>query len=406
MRHGGALALALVLLAVGAAGCMGEGELPPEDAGSRDLDPNTAPASDDAATAGDEAPDAEAEDAPAALAFPPDTALDVTRWENGTFAAGESCLPAGCVTGDATRSVELDGLPGDAPTTVRAELTYESGMPFGFGHIDMYLDPGDGTVYQWEGSSGEGQETVEATLLPGTDPATVELFYAVPGGSEREANYTLRIDLENAPGEVPAGVPVAADVEGGQRLELAPASPDANPGDLALIAYDPDDALVGEVRPGEPARLELPDDAGRGAHVFAAPVTAPPVRLLAEDAGAELRALHLALERGPVRQVEPVQPVNWTFELDGRPLAVGIAWSTTEPMSAAVGPGEVTVTGPEGTVLEGTVGCGICLGAGGTSVMTTPVGDADVVPGAYEAVYEPVVEARTEVGHVLVTYER
>lgn len=399
--------LGLVLLAGGLAGCIGseEGASPGAETEQASLsadDPDASPAAGDAA---DQQADVET------LAFPETMPAQVTEWANGTFTAHEACRLTGCATGQAVRLVELDGQLADhAPTRISAELTYDTGPRLFVDTIDLYVWSQDGTFYTFDRTEEEGREAVETTVLKGSEPLVVQVFYEWPTGAEPEVDYQLRVDAETSPTHVPAGVPVAVDAEPGQRI-LAETSVDerASGSDAApsLLTYGPDDALLDRYEAsGESLELRLPADTDAGEHVLVPPEEGPAVELSTNGTTAAMRALPLDYQPGDAHPVDGAEPVEWSFEAAEHPLGVGLVYEPHRAMAVTAERGQATVTGPQGTVLEGHLGCGTCIGNGFYWAMQTPIGAEGLAAGGYDAVYEPTAEAGAQVAHVLVTYER
>lgn len=189
----------------------------------------------------------------------------------------------------------------------------------------------------------------------------------------------------------------------------------------SLLVYGPGDAFLarlgadGEGGGSGPGAIDASLPAGTGggsnAYVLVAPATGPAVELATNASGAsasslELTPLPLATQQGSEQTVRGPQAVTRSFQPDRRPLAVGIYLTNEQPIAAGADEGTGQLTGPNGQLLQGEMGCGLCLTGSYYAELVTPIGDEGVVAGSYQASYEPGVEAGFSVGHFLVSYER
>lgn len=400
------LCVGLLLLTAGLAGCLGSDDAPAAD-GEAQAASQTAEDAEASPAPGD---DAETSGERSAIAFAQDEPVRETIWANGTFAANENCYASGCLTGQAVRLVEVDDpLPEKAPARVRAELTYDTGPSIFIDTIDLFAWSEDGTFYTFDRTEEEGRETVRSTLVKASEPLILEVFYQWPTGAEPEVEYTLRVDIEAEATSLPPGVPVAVDAEPGDEL-VAERAADASDGDASgpgLLAYGPDDSFLDRyASDGDRLEVTLPETTSSGEHVFVVPEDRAPVRLLANGSEREMRPLALTLEQTEPVAVDGAQPVSWSFDVSKRPLAAGVAYEVGRPIAATTDVGQATLTGPQGEVVSGALGCGFCILTGSFRTITTPIGAQGVMAGSYDAVYEPTAEAGTQVSGLLVTYER
>lgn len=400
------LLVGLLLVTAGLAGCLSSGDgsagADAAEQGSLSADnADTSPAPGDQAGASSER---------SAIAFAQEEPVQETIWANGTFAANENCYASGCLTGQAVRLVELgDPLPGEAPARISAELTYDTGPTIFLDTIDLFVWSEDGTFYTFDRTEEEGRETVTSTLVKASEPLVLEVFYQWPTGAEPEVEYTLRVDVEVAPTTLPPGVPVAVDAEPGQRL-VAERADDGGSGDAAgpgLLAYGPDDNFLDRyAADGDSLEVTLPEATSGGEHVFVVPENRAPVRVLANGSAHEMRPLALTVEQTEPVPVDGAQPVAWSFEIDERPLAAGVAYEVGRPIAVTADVGQATLTGPQGDLVSGELGCGTCILTGSFHTIATPIGGEGLAAGSYDAVYEPTAEAGTQVSGLVVTYER
>lgn len=397
--------LGLLLLSAGLAGCLsssGGEQTGGAAVGEASLEGQT-PAS---STAGnDTGPEGEP------LVFAEASPIQQTVWANDSFTAADSCYASGCPRGTAFQEVELAGqLAENAPTRITAELTYDAGASVFAEPLNLFAYGEDATFYDFQLTEEQGREQIDATVLEGDEPVIVGVFYNWPTGDEPEVDYTLRIDVESSPDVVPAGVPVELAAEPGDALLADPMQAVEGAeaeGPARLLAYGPNDEFLDSFG-GQDESLEttLPEDTAAGEHVFVVPEESAPVEISTNGSATEMRALHLAFQRGEGHPVDGVEPVSWSFQLDRRPLALGMVYGNDRPATASVSQGQATLRGPQGTVIEGELGCGFCLTLGYFAATGTPIGADGLAAGGYEAVYEPTAETGSQVSHFLVTYER
>lgn len=396
--------MALVLATAGLTGCIGLGGDDAEATGPE----NATTQSVEGEAASNAAGEAEDEFQPASF---PSEAPVATLWANGTFSAHESCLAGGCFTGTAFQQTELSSeLPQDAPAVVTATLTTESGNSALLDAIDVYMYGQEMTFYDYQASEEGDEEVDRATVLKGNEPLVVEVAYYGPDGQAPEAEYTLRIDIDAQPDVIPPGVPVEIDAEPGQTYEAKPVDGEGgSQGSPSLLIYNSEDAFVSELG-GDGGSLEttVPPDAPEGKPVLVVPEDSPPLAISTNVSDTQMRALPLAFEPGDAHPVEGPQPVEWSFELSDRPLAVGMYYTTQDgpPVSASFDDGHAQIAGPQGNVLDADLGCNFCISTSYGTGVASDIGADGVTAGSYDATFEPGGDAGYAVGQFTMTYDR
>lgn len=346
------------------------------------------------------------------ITFPADRATNRTVWANGTFSPQQNCYAGGCLTGSAFQQAELDEeIPSGIPTTIRVQLTYESGPAVLDEPLDLGVFAEEASFYSYESTEESGRDVVETTVLKEGSPIVVQVFYEWPTGSEPEAQYTLRIDVDAEAKVLPPGVPVEVPGQPGQRFTAAAAVPAGSAGQGSgspgLLVYGPDDTLLDRwTSEGGSLDETLPAGAPSGDYVLVAPETGPPIRLKTNASGAKLRPLALTFEGGDAHPVRGPQPVSWSFDTSTVPLAVGVYMTNDLPAGVSADEGSVTVEGPSGTLLDGPFGCGTCFTLGYGTGTATLLGASGLAAGTYSATYEPTGEVGFAVGHFVIGYER
>lgn len=411
MRRRGTLLLAALLLAAPLTGCLGltgggGDEATPTDAGqasgSGDGDARPGSSADGSTGVGNLTP--------LTFADAAGEATDATVWANGSFSPEQTCRLGGCQTGSAYQTVTLDDeLPDGLPVRLTATLSYETGPTIFAEPLDLALFSEETSFYAFEDTEENGKDRIDSTLLGGSGPVTVQVFYRWPAGSEPEASYSLQIDIVADPATVPGGVPVAVDLAPGDRLQATPVAGDgqASDGGIEVGLNGPDDQrLAWGSADGGPASLGVPSTGAAGEHVLVVSENSAPVRLATNGSSATMRALETAFESGELTEAQPGETTEVTVDVAAPPLAVGAYLTESQPLGASATEGSITVTSPEGTLIEGEFGCSLCLTAGYFASAVSDSGVADLTAGTYTITYEPGVEAGYGVGPVVVTYER
>ncbi len=389
---------ALLVLTAGMAGCIGGSDAPgPNGTPTEDLESASQSDADEAT--------GELSTGMTTVLSPPGSAVATTVWANGSFAVQDNCFLV-CQDGPSYREAEVDGelIPG-AVNDVTATLSFDRQNPALADALQVYGYAEDGTFYAYNISQEAGGGTFEALFVKGESPLVVVVAYEGPPSARPELNYTLRIDVEVEPSVIPAGVPVELSVTPGQRFVFE--AIDGSQG-IEILAHGPDDVRQARLS-SEGARLEtsVPLDVQEGKHVLVPTADSAPIRILTNGTTTEMRALPLSFEAAEPHAVQPHEAVNWTFEPATAPLAVGIYQTNDQAFSVSGLPGELTLQGPNGTLLEHSFGCGVCVTGSGYGMSTwTTIGAAGVGPGSYQASYQPTAEAGYAVGHILIGYER
>lgn len=387
-----AATLALTLLLAGAAGCLGS-----EDTGGAGIeptgDPDTSPQTDGASTTN------------LSLAtFPIETAVDRTVWANGSFQPHQACNPVGCATGQAYQTTELTDLPDAVPVRVSVELTYQAPASIYARPLQVSVLSEEATFYTYQQTDEPGRETVETTLLTGGSPVGVEVHYQGQTGQAPEESYTLRIEVTADQEVVPAGVPVTLPVEGGDTVRVEPIGD--SDGVEAVLFGPQDDVVARASEASQPVSLTVPEVTGTDPMVLLVPEGGPAVRVWTNTTAVSLGALGLQVERLEPQDITGPETVAWSFEVDGHPVQAGIYFQDDAPLGATADRGDATLVSPGSTLVQGDLGCGTCIVGGYEMLLGSPVGDPGLVPGTYEATYEPGGSAGMQVGGYLVWYQR
>lgn len=396
-------AVALLVVTAGLAGCIGGNDAPGPDTASDDEIADTTTDQGDSAQAA-----AGANLTP--LNYPVELGLNTTVWANGTFSVQENCLVGGCVAGSAFEETELrDPIPSDALVDVTATLSWDDGRPFLADGLSLYMYTEEGTFFEFNYTSEFGHEIIEATLLEDGAPLVVGVSYTGMPSAKAETNYTLGIDISVDPTVVPPGVPVELQAEPGQGFVFEAVGQGQG---IEVLSYGPDDGFAGRLS-SDTGRLEtsVPTTLDGGKHVLVPTDDSAPIRILTNATTAEMRPLHLTWEAADPHLVENNEPVNWTFEPDRVPIAVGLYITNDGPVSVSGLPGDATLEGPNGTLIDVTIGCTICITlgvlGGNHQISTwTGIGPDGLGAGTYQGGYQPSAEHGYGIGHVLIHYER
>ncbi len=385
------------------AGCIGGNDGPgPNDTRGAGLSGATADQGDGA----DGSPDGNL----TTVSYPIEPGLNTTIWANGSFAVQDNCQLGGCVTGSASQETELmDPIPSDAWVDVTATLSWDDGRPFLADGLNLYMYTEEGTFFEFNYTSEFGHEVIEATFLEDGAPLVVGVSYTGMPSAKAETAYTLEIDISIDPTVVPPGVPVELQAEPGQSFVFE--AVDESQG-IDVLTYGPDDGFAGRLSSDTGRReTSVPPTLEAGKHVLVPADGSAPIRILTNGTTAEMRPLHLTWEAGDLHPVENNEPVNWTFEPDRVPVAVGLYLTNDGPVSVNGFPGEATLEGPNGTLIDVTIGCTICitfgvLGGNLQFSTWTGIGPDGLGPGTYQAGYQPSAEHGYGIGQVLIHYQR
>lgn len=397
------VAVALIVVTAGMAGCIG---------GNDASGPNDTPGDELAGTTADQGASTEALSGAnlTTLSYPVEPGLNTTVWANGTFSVQNNCLAGGCVTGSAFEEIELrDPIPSDALVDVTATLSWDDGRPFLADGLNLYMYTEEGTFYAFNYTSEFGHEVIEATFLEDGAPLVVGVSYTGLPSAKAETAYTLEIDISVDPTIVPPGVPVELQAEPGQGFVFEAVGQSQG---IEVLTYAPDDGFGGRLSSdGDRRETSVPPTLDAGKHVLVPTHDSAPIRILTNGTTAEMRPLHLDWQAGELHPVENNEPVNWTFEPDRVPVALGLYLTDDGPVAVSGLPGEATLEGPNGLLIDVTIGCTICLTfgvlGGNLQISTwTEIGADGLGPGTYEAGYQPTAEHGYGIGHVLIHYER
>lgn len=387
-----AVPLALTLLLAGAAGCLGS-----DDAGETEVEPTGDPAT--------------AQDTQGAsttnltlATFPLETAVNRTTWANGSFQPHQACNPVGCATGQAYQTTELTDLPDAVPVHVTAELTFEEPASIYAQPMEVIVTSEEATFYTYQQTEDVGRHVVTTTFLPGGAPVEVQVLYRGQTGQAPEQTYTLRIDVTASQDVVPAGVPVTLPVEGGDTVRVEPVGDSEG---VQAVLFDPrDDVVARAAEASQPVSLTVPEVTGTDPFVLLVPEGGPAVRVWTNTTAVSLGALGLQVEMLEPQDITGPETVTWSYEVDGYPVEAGIYFQDGAPLGVTAMEGDATLASPAGTIAQGDLGCGVCIVGGYQELIGSPVGDPGLVPGTYEATYEPGGSAGMQVGGYLVWYER
>ncbi len=322
-------------------------------------------------------------------------------WANGSYQPHESCNTGGCVTGDAYRQIPLDGLPDQAPVRIDATLTYDTGTGSLFaGPMTVTLGAEDATVYAYQESDDTGKHTLQATLLTGTSSPVLEIASWWPSGNP-DGTYSLKATLTAGPATVPAGVPVALELEPGDTLHAAPVE-----GSATIDLHDAEDTLLDRISLDDDAPpLEIPQHAEPGEHVLRPHGGSIEIRANATDS--DLRPLPITQTLGDAHEAQADQPLEFTFDAPKNLINVGVYATDQGDQGASASQGTVSMAGPNGSIVEQEgFGCTICITNGYEAILTGSSSDPSIVPGTYEVAYEPGAEEGYAIGGLVVTYER
>lgn len=401
MRTHWTIALSLALLAVPATGCIG---LPGGDGSSEDprlanaSAPDAGSSSDVSSTASNEGGNL------SQLVYPGTSPANVTVWANGSFSPQQNCYAGGCPTGSAFQQATIDEeIPDGLPVIVTASLRYEASASVFNEPLDLAMFSEEATFYSFESSEETGEDTIRAAILGGSGPLTLQVFYRWPTSTEPDATYTLEVSLAADPTLVPAGTPVAIGLGPGDEVT---AVPDGD-GPTSLELRGPDDARMTRVSSDEgKTRLTVPDGAKAGEHVLIVPAASQGVRLVTNGSPDAMRALPTEVTVGEPQRVMPGQTTEISFDPSIAPLSAGAYFTNTQPAAASVIEGTVTLTAPNGTLLEGEFGCTLCAGIDYYESIWAPPGDPALTPGTYTLTYEAGGQAGFSVGYFVETYTR
>lgn len=387
------LALALALLLPVGAGCLGG-----SDMGSGTVEPTGGPDP-------SPGPGQTSSSNLTVARFPVDAPLDRVTWANGSFQPHEMCNVTGCATGSAYRTTDLTDLPAGTPVQLSVELRFDEGETIWARPLEVTVSGERASFYTYEVEEEAGYQAIATTLSSGDGPVTVEVRYIGPRGSAPPADYTLRLHVQAGPERLPAQVPAAVELAPGHQLHLEPLAE----GPVKALAYGPQDQLVWTgSSDGGPLSWTLPGSASAGDHILVLRPGSAPVRVASNGTGQALHLLPLTYELGPLHDVAGPEALTWSFDVQAVPLAVGLYMVSGGPagLGATFQPGQGTVEAPDGTPVDGELGCGICIVGSYQEILRSQLADPVLAVGTYQASYEPGGSAAMQVGHLIVGYER
>ncbi len=342
-----------------------------------------------------------------------------TVWMNGSFATGESCYLSGCATGAYSHQLALgEKLPAGVPVHLEAQLTYETGEGFIGNPILLGLDAEDASVYRMSVHHETGRSVVEALVLGGVGPVTLQVAKNFPSGMEpEETSYELEVALHGDRERVEPGVPVALDLDPGDRISAEP----VGEGSVGFVLRGENDEFVGQrFSSGGEATVSVPEGEPSGEYVVILLDSSDPARLQVDGASSSMRALPVMIDMGPLHEVGPYETLEFTYDVQSIPLAVGVYYYETHHVGVGLQPGVLELYAPENPLLVSEFGCQLCMRV----VPPEQVPD-DLVPdpgplmtewsstahphleeGTYRVVYESTAEAGYGVGALMMTYDR
>lgn len=392
--------LAMLLLTAGLTGCVGADDA--QDPAATDVEPTGAGADQTGRSSptGDDAPGDPAGVELLTYEGLGETVVERIQ-ENGTYQAQDACMLGGCVTGEATKRIDLPTPgPGGMPIHVLVELSTEGGTP------RLFLDTGDATVYSMDQeTSDDGDHRIEAVLLPGSETVQAVInWFGFPPATE--TTYTLDARMMAHHDIAFSGVAVAVPLEPGDQVRLENARSDAP---ISFIGYRPT-GVESTRQSSDTGVIEtaLPEDAPAGEHIILVPPGEPDVRIFTNGTDDTMTPVSYTLERGEGHAVTNGQPVEWTFETSASPLAAGI-WIERDSIAAFdAGESRATLDSPSGTVLDIQEDCGpfVCFRGGSfTTFYGSEVADPNLVPGTYTATFEQQASNGLTVGHYIVSFD-
>lgn len=316
------VALALVTLTTGLAGCIGSDS-------TSDVEQTASDATGPAVSAGGLA------------TFQGAPSYEVI-WRNGTFTANENQF-TGRADGSWNHTIDVtEKVPEGVVVRLNATLQFpRDASEQVFDNLEVELSAPEEVVLQSRNTDRTIPQYLTAALLhEGQGPIELEVVNQWPTASP-ETSYTLRIEVQAAASTVPARVPTAVEVpEAAAAIEVQPAEAHEH---LSTIAWGPDDGFLGWRATGEEEALHYP----------VGPAGSYVVR---SDAPAHLRLVDA--EGQPVQPVSPLEPLRVVTKLgEGHTLESGTGpetWTTDVPKAPVGVSFQVQPAGPAGTgVLAG-----------------------------------------------------
>lgn len=397
-------AVALLVVAVALAGCVGSG------GGSADPAENASNATDPGSPSPTPTGDASA----SRLTFA-GNGTNATVWANGSFAAQDTCNAGGCPRGTQTKTTEItDSVPAGVPTAINLTLTWQKDAVPDWSEVSAWISASGGTFYEYRWNNPEpGRVEVDVLVVrPADGTVTANVFGGRPqADADPNVPYTLRVDVAARPGVVPAGAPVELSLAPGQTV-TAEAGGDEP---AAFRVYGPDDAAVAYVASDNgTASWTVPSNLTAGSYVLANTWSSDVA--LTSGGNGTLRALTIDYQVSEPSTYPATGSVQWKFDVSRDPIWVGIyvqnAWvQFVNAPSAMQGRINATVTLPGGTSSGGSIECTLCIHSlpflGATFMaFGTARASPGLVGGTYQAELTADAAAGYEYGHIVAHYVR
>lgn len=396
------LVLAAVLLASPLTGCIGTSA------------PSASP--DDVSRAGTPSvPETNATPRPAgSLAYDTEPARTVL-WANGSFPAQGTARGQAGIDDANQHAIDLtEHVPVSIPTHIHAAVTWDEGPgPTDTARTDLDVDvEGNLTVYAFEAedTGGREHETIDAARFADEPVEVVVTSEAGTGGNT--VDYTLRIEIVQAPQRVPADAPTLVPV--GPETAAIEAQPVRANTSASLMAWNASDGYLGhhEAEAGEGIRVPV-DEAG--AHVVAANAS---MRLRLVDDGDEpvagaqpLGALPYEIKRASPHPLPVQGPETASFDVERTPLAVAVGLQGSRDRGQTIDRFAFHVESPSGTVMDVDFPCSTACQAFGAAVglegmAIGPLVDEDAAAGPHEVTADYNRSTNLELVPGWVTYRR
>ena len=331
--------------------------------------------------------------------------VDAVVQESGSFALTEYCFPINCLLGtdDHVRIIDLSHeIPVGVPTTVNLVLTNDQEFLAGPG---LSVVAEGGTVYHYESHFEASEHEVQAVLMRDDDEA--EVLAAIAAGTPGppvETMWELEGTIEADSVRVLPGVPVVVPSDGSTQGFVATATE----GEAEFALWDGEDRFVDTLRTEDGTHeYILPDGAHGEDPVIVVLEGSSPLRLNAtgeDPSTGELIPLPVEWNAmGDAMEPAVGETTTWTFEVEKTPVALAL---TTEEAPYFLTQMDVWIESPQGTVLEGSISCGVCAFDAPAHTWRSAPGDAGHVPGEYKAHVEFGVGAGVVLQAYTLNYSR
>lgn len=323
----------------------------------------------------------------------------------------DACLPVACNSHMATGNAEFIKfidishlLPAGTHARVEAEATWDDGVP---GPVFQEMNLQWWFQDMWVNGTETVQEPGRAWIgghvsSHGPEPAQLILVVIEPENTQ-PIEVDVSLTVEPLVDRVAPGNPVAVELDGPTKIE---ATTDGSLQNGVLQVHGPDDALVTTAPfDGGNATARLPAGSPAGEYVLHVRGAGDPVSFHVPDANLSepgMRLLDVSPDLGEERTPpDGRQEMTWTRELDRAPYWVSLwveqldRWAVTVNMN-------VTITGPQGTVVDGAITCLPC----GYSIFVfgTAPGSPELTAGTYTFTVTADVNAEYTVREGIGTY--